>query len=133
MIGADLAYVGTRFLGTKECMVSDAYKQMLIDSVSTDIVYTPVISGVPASFLSGSLKEAGIDPKTAEKPKMDLGLELAGATEGGEKKPWRDIWSAGQGVGSINDLPTTSELVARMKDEYQAAITAQNARAAHWS
>lgn len=133
MMGADLAYVGTRFLGTKECMVSDAYKQMLIDSVSTDIVYTPVISGVPASFLSGSLKEAGIDPKTAEKPKMDLGLELAGATEGGEKKPWRDIWSAGQGVGSINDLPTTFELVARMKDEYQAAITAQNARAAHWS
>ena len=133
MMGADLAYVGTRFLGTKECMISDAYKQMLIDSVSTDIVYTPVVSGVPASFLSGSLKEAGIDPRTAEKPKMDLGLELAGAAEGGEKKPWRDIWSAGQGVGSISDLPSTVDLIARLKQEYHAANSAQTSRAALWS
>ncbi|MEM8813171.1 MAG: nitronate monooxygenase family protein [Pseudomonadota bacterium] len=133
MMGADLAYIGTRFLGTKECTVSDEYKQMLIESVSTDIVYTPVISGVPASFLAGSLKAAGIDPKTAEKPKMDLGLELAGAAEGGEKKAWRDIWSAGQGVGSIRDLPSASELIGRIKAEYHQANAAQQARLAAWS
>ncbi|MBV7395231.1 NAD(P)H-dependent flavin oxidoreductase [Mameliella sediminis] len=133
MMGADLAYVGTRFLGTQECMISDGYKQMLLESNATDIVYTPVISGVPASFLKGSLKAAGIDPRTAETPKMDLGLELAGAQEGGEKKPWKDIWSAGQGVGSITDLPQAADLIARMKDEYTKANAAQTTRAAQWS
>ena len=133
MMGADLAYVGTRFLGTQECAISADYKKMLVDSVSTDIVYTPVVSGVPASFLAGSLHAAGIDPKTAEKPKMDLGLELAGAQEGGEKKAWRDIWSAGQGVGSIHDLPGASELIDRLKAEYHQANAAQANRAAAWT
>lgn len=134
MMGADLAYLGTRFLGTQECMISDDYKQMLLDSAATDIVYTPVISGVPASFMKGSLMEAGIDPKTAATPKMDLGLELAGATsDGGEKKPWKDIWSAGQGVGTMNDLPTAADLIARMKNEYATASAAHAERSAAWS
>ena len=132
-MGADLAYMGTRFLGTQECGVSDEYKQMLVDSTATDIVYTPVVSGVPANFLGQSLKEAGIDPKTAEKPPIDLGLELAGAHDDGEKKLWKDIWSAGQGVGSIADLPKASELVARIKAEYIAANEAQQSRFQGWA
>lgn len=133
MMGADLAYVGTRFLGTQECAISAAYKEMLVASVSTDIVYTPVVSGVPASFLSASLHAAGIDPKTAQRPKMDLGLELAGAQDGGEKKAWRDIWSAGQGVGSIHDLPRAAELIDRLKAEYRAANAAHADCARGWA
>ena len=133
MMGADLAYVGTRFLGTRECAVSDDCKRMLVDSAASDIVCTPAISGVPASFLAGSLKAAGIDPKTSTRPEMDLGLELARASENGEKKPWRNIWSAGQSVGSVSDLPGAVELIARMKDEYLKANAAQRARADGWS
>lgn len=128
MMGADLAYMGTRFLGTRECGISDDYKQMLLEAMATDIVYTPAVSGVPASFLAASLKQAGIDPAKAERPEIDLGLELAGAAEDGQKKAWRDIWSAGQGVGSIHDLPSVSELVARIRSEYLAANEAQRAR-----
>lgn len=128
MMGADLAYVGTRFLATKECGVEDDYKQMLVDTTATDIVFTPAVSGVPANFLAPSLMKAGIDPKTAETPEVDLGLELAGEHGGDEAKPWVDIWSAGQGVGSIKDLPAAAELVARMKSEYAAANQAQAER-----
>ena len=128
VMGADLAYMGTRFLATRECAVADEYKQMPVDTTATDIVYTPVISGVPASFLAPSLEAAGIDPRTAEKPPIDLGLELAGAHEDGEKKPWRDIWSAGQGVDSIQDLPSAAELVARLKAEYDTANQVQAER-----
>jgi len=121
MMGADLAYMGTRFLATQESQVTGDYKQMLVDTTATDIVYTPVISGVPANFLLPSLVAAGIDPKTAKKPDFDLGLELVGAEDDGAPKPWKDIWSAGHGVGSIDDLPTAAELVARLKAEYLAA------------
>ena len=125
MMGADLAYMGTRFLATRECQVTDAYKQMLIDATAMDIIYTPVVSGVPANFLARSLHLAGINPETDQKPAFDLGLELAGAEDDEEKKPWRDIWSAGQGVGSIRDLPTASELITRLKKEYLEAGQAQ--------
>lgn len=128
MMGADLAYVGTRFLATQECGVRDDYKRMLIDTTATDIVFTPAVSGVPANFLAPSLTKAGIDPETAETPEVDLGLELAGAPEGKEAKPWVDIWSAGHGVGSIHDLPTAATLIARMKSEYVAANRAQKER-----
>ncbi len=128
MMGADLAYVGTRFLATRECGVQDDYKQMLIDTSATDIVFTPAVSGVPANFLAPSLRKAGIDPATAATPEIDLGLELAGAKDDGEMKPWRDIWSAGHGVGSIQDLPSAAELISRMKSEYAAANRAQTER-----
>ncbi|MEM8645016.1 MAG: nitronate monooxygenase family protein [Pseudomonadota bacterium] len=133
MMGADLAYMGTRFLATQECQAPEAYKQMLVDTTSLDIVYTPVISGVPANFLAPSLQQAGIDPKTAATPQLDLGLELAGAKEDGEKKPWRDIWSAGQGVGSITDFPSAAALISRLKSEYIAANQAQKKTFDAWS
>lgn len=128
MMGADYAYLGTRFLATQECGVEADYKQMVMDTSAMDVVYTPVISGVPASFLAPSLERAGINPETAEKPPIDLGLELAGAEGSTEKKPWKDIWSAGQGVGSIRDLPRAAELVERLKAEYVVANETQGSR-----
>lgn len=130
---ADLAYVSTRFLGTRECAISEDCKRMLVVSVASDIVYTPADSGVPANFLAESLKVARIDPKTANKPKFDLGLELASALEKGEKRPCRDIWSAGHCVGGMSDLPAAAELIARMKDEYLKANAAQQALEDSWS
>ncbi len=127
MMGADMAYMGTRFIGTQECQVQPEYKEMLTTSSAGDIVYTPKISGVNASFLKPSLDAHAIELATHQKPDhVDFGAELdtemmAQATSA---KPWKDLWSAGHGVGSINDVPTTAELVERLKNEYQTAVSA---------
>ena len=126
MMGADMAYMGTRFIGTQECQVQPEYKEMLTTSSAGDIVYTPKISGVNASFLKPSLDAHDIDLATHQKPDhVDFGAELdtekmAQATSA---KPWKDLWSAGHGVGSIADVPTTAELVKRLKAEYQNAVS----------
>jgi len=125
LMGADLAYMGTRFLATRESLIQAGYKQMLVDSGAADIVHTPAISGVPASFLRASIEAAGIDLKTVELPAhLDFGAELADARDhdrkiSGPAKPWKDIWSAGQGVGSIRDIVATAELVDRLREQYQ--------------
>lgn len=111
LIGADAAYVGTRFIATRESLASDAYKQMLVRSASGDIVYTQAVSGMPANFLKPSLLAAGLDP-AGRRAEVDIGA--------GEAKAWRDVWSAGQGVGSITDIPATAELVDRLVAEYSA-------------
>jgi nitronate monooxygenase len=127
VMGADLAYMGTRFIGTKECPVQAEYKQQLLESSAADITYTPAISGVPASFIRQSIEAAGLDIDTMQAPKyIDFGAELddANSSEKTDKsKPWKDIWSAGQGVGSIDDLPTVDELVTRLKEEYHQVLT----------
>lgn len=113
-LGADFAYLGTRFIATQEAAAPDAYKQMLLDSTSADILYTPAISGIPASFLRPSVIKAGLDPETMKhEGPIDLGLELSAS------KAWKDIWSAGQGVGAIRDVPPAGELCARLIREYQ--------------
>lgn len=118
MMGADLVYIGTRFIAAAESMASTSYKSMLCGSEAADIVYTSAISGVPASFLRGSLISAGLDPDNLpEKKVINVGKELDT-----EAKLWRDIWSAGQGVGSITDIPTAAELVARLGMDYSSAI-----------
>jgi nitronate monooxygenase len=128
-MGADLAYLGTRFITTAESMASDANKQMICQSVAADIVYTPAISGVPASFLRASLVQAGLDPDNLPvKTDINMGAELDT-----ESRAWKDIWSAGQGVGAITDSPSVAELVGRLRAEYDEAIadlTAPGARAA---
>lgn len=133
VMGADLAYMGTRFLATRESAIEAAYKQALLAASAGDIVHTPAVSGVPASFLADSLAAAGIVPEMAGKPDIDLGLELAQAAESGggdgAKRAWRDIWSAGQGVGAIRDLPDAAALVDRLEAEYRAANAEQAARA----
>lgn len=116
--GADLACAGTRFIATRESMASAAYKQMLLNSSAKDIVYTPRISGIPANFLRPSLEANGI---ALDAPDMhgavDLGKELDH-----EGKAWKDIWSAGHGVGSLRDIPPASVLCARMEAEFAASI-----------
>jgi nitronate monooxygenase len=118
-IGADMAYIGTRFLATTEANAMAEYKQMLVDSTSDDVVYTSLFTGVKGNYLRGSVLAAGLDPDQlpeADKSKMNFG-------SGGnmEKKAWRDIWSGGQGVGNIHDILPAGEIVARMVQEYAAA------------
>jgi nitronate monooxygenase len=120
-IGADLAYIGTRFIATREANAQPAYKQMLLDTSAADIVYTNLFSGVLGNYLKPSIRSAGLDPEdlpVADKSKMNF-------ASGGESraKVWRDIWGAGQGVGSIDDLPPVAELVARLETEYREART----------
>lgn len=121
-MGADFAYIGTRFIATEEANAVPEYKQMLIDSAAADIVYTSLFSGVHGNYLKKSVAATGMDPENlpeADKSKMNFGTE-----GGGDKKVWRDIWSAGQGTGSIQDVLPVAELVARMKREYDAAKAA---------
>ena len=117
MLGADFAYLGTRFINTTESRAPEEYKDMIDEAHAADIVYTPAISGIPANFMSQSLIANGLDPKSMpDKTKVDLGKELDH-----EVKAWKTVWSAGQGVGSIDDVPTTAELVARLTREFDEA------------
>lgn len=130
VMGADLAYLGTRFLATQESMVVPEYKQMLVDATAGDVVYTPAISSIPASFLRQSIRAAGLDPDNLAAPgKVDLEHITQPYSKPTEnKKAWRDIWSAGQGVGGIATLPSVGELVAQLRVEYHAAIAALERR-----
>ncbi|MEC7486522.1 MAG: nitronate monooxygenase family protein [Pseudomonadota bacterium] len=131
MMGADLAYLGTRFIGTRECRAQDGYKEMIVESSLSDIVETDRVSGVNASFLAPSLADAGLHEGNGVTAELEIASEPADARdEQGEKRAWRDIWSAGQGVGSIKDLPGVDELVSRLEAEYYDACTAQAGRAA---
>ncbi len=118
--GADFAYLGTRFIATTESRAPEDYKQMILAATAKDIVYTNAISGVNGNFLSASLEAAGLDP--ANLPEFNRELHLGSS----EKRAWKNIWSAGQGVGAIQDVPSTAELVARLKGEYAVAIEGLN-------
>jgi nitronate monooxygenase len=125
MMGADMAYMGTRFLTSQEADVVEEYQEMIINSSSSDIVYTPKISGVNASFIRQSIIDAGIDPKDlTPKAELDFGseLDIDNKEKYTEKKAWLDIWSAGQGVGSISDVTSTANLVESLVNEYHQAI-----------
>jgi nitronate monooxygenase len=118
-LGADLAYLGTRFIATDEGNAPPEYKQMLIDSGAEDIVYTSLFSGVNGNYLRGSVAHAGLDPDhlpEADKTKMNFGTGGNSAA-----KAWRDIWSAGQSVSGVHDVETVDALVARMEREYATA------------
>jgi nitronate monooxygenase len=118
-IGADMAYIGTRFLATTEARVLPEYKQMLVDSGSDDVVYTSLFTGVKGNYLRKSVAAAGFDPDAL--PEADKSSMNFGSAGSMEKKAWRDIWSGGQGVGNIHEVLPTRELVARMAAEYRAA------------
>lgn len=109
-LGADMAYLGTRFLATRECMVSDAQKEMMVEAKADDIVYTPKISGIPANFLRPSILAAGVDLESAHAGKLDLNNEA---------RAWKTVWSAGQGVGSVDDVLPAADLCARLIGEYR--------------
>ncbi|HEV2603908.1 MAG TPA: nitronate monooxygenase family protein [Microvirga sp.] len=114
LLGADLAYLGTRFIATRESMAQEEYKTMLLSSSAKDVVYTPAISGINANFLRPSIAAAGLDPDNLPTgAKLDMGHE---------RKAWKNVWSAGQGTGSIADVPYTAELCGRLAQEYEEAL-----------
>jgi len=115
-MGADLAYVGTRFIASAEARAADPYKQMVVESRAADILYTPFFTGVPGNYLKPSIAAAGLDPEAL--PAADKSTMSFASTR---VKTWRDIWGAGQGVGGIADAPPVADLVARMAAEYAAA------------
>jgi nitronate monooxygenase len=115
VLGADFAYMGTRFIATDEANADPRFKQMILDAQSTDVIYTNKVTGIGASFLRASLVKAGLDwGKGAHTPEATVENEE-------EMIAWRDIWSAGQGVGLVHDVPTVATLVDRLKSEYAAA------------
>ena len=125
VIGADLAYLGTRFIATQESHAPDEYKQMVLTSRAVDIVHTAAVSGVPASFMRQSLENAGFDLATLQaKSESSTGTRLKPLND--EAKAWKTVWSAGQGVGDINDVPTTQQLITRLDTEYREAIKRVN-------
>ena len=124
-MGADLAYMGTRFINTKESKAPEAYRDMIIDARASDIVYTAAVSGVPANFLGPSLQAMGItEEMLSRKVKVDFGEELTAQED--EAKAWATIWSAGQGVSTIKDSPSVSDLISNLKNEFKAAIEEQH-------
>ena len=123
-MGADLAYMGTRFINVDESMADEGYKQMIIESNASDIVYTAAVSGVNANFLRPSLEAMGITEEMWSKSKkIDFGEELDAAKA--EAKAWKTIWSAGQGVTTIQDSVSTADLISRLQNEFIAAIKEQ--------
>jgi nitronate monooxygenase len=119
-LGADLAYLGTRFINTFESQADEAYRNMIIEAVSGDIIHTPAVSGVPASFMRQSLEAAGFPmDKLNQAGEINYGEKLKPIDD--EAKAWKTVWSAGQGVSQIHDVLTVPELVSRLSEEYRNA------------
>jgi nitronate monooxygenase len=117
ILGADLAYLGTRFIATQESLAPDAYKALLVDCGAHDLIFTERVTGVAANWLKPSLRQAGLDPDALPIPVAARRYEHLppGA------RPWRTVWSAGQGIDLINDIPPVAELVQRLRKEYAVA------------
>ena len=116
-MGADFAYIGSAFIATEEARAVDAYKRMIVDSTSDDIVYTSLFTGVHGNYLKGSIRNAGLDPDqlpASDPSKMNFGADSAA------RKAWKDIWGCGQGIGAIGAVVPAAELVARLAREYAA-------------
>ena len=128
-LGADLAYMGTRFIATEEANAEQGYKDMLIKSVADDIVYSSLFTGVAGNYLKGSVKNAGLDP--ADLPDADKSSMNFGSGGNTEAKAWKDIWGSGQGIGSIKDSPTVQALVDQLKEEYLSAAEDFKANSAY--
>jgi nitronate monooxygenase len=115
-MGADFAYIGSRWLATRESNVSEAYRDAIVTSSAADVIYTNLFTGVHGNYLKKSIVAAGLDPDNlpvSDKSKMSFGA--------GSAKAWRDIWGAGQGVGLMEDVPSVAEMVERLTAQYQAA------------
>jgi nitronate monooxygenase len=118
ILGADLAYLGTRFIATREAAAPDEYKAMIVAGSVADVMYTDAINGMPAMWLKASIRAVGLDPEQLPKP-LKRGTDHLPPNV----KPWKNVWSAGQGIGLINDVPTVAELVRRLQQEYVSACS----------
>jgi nitronate monooxygenase len=119
-MGADLAYIGSRFIATEEANADQGYKDMLVESAADDIVYSSLFTGVDGNYLKPSIAKAGMDPDNlpdADKSSMNFGS--GGNTK---SKAWKDIWGSGQGIGSIKDVASVEDVVAEMERDYKAAV-----------
>jgi nitronate monooxygenase len=117
-MGADLAYIGSAFIATREANAAEPYKQMIVESTAADIVYTDFITGVHGNYLRPSLARVGLDPDNlpASNPsKMNFASD--------KPKAWKEIWGSGQGIGAVTDIVPAAELVARLSREYEAVRT----------
>ena len=115
-MGADFAYMGSAFIATEEARASDEYKQCIVNSNSDDIIYSNLFTGVHGNYLAPSIRNAGMDPEhlpESDPSKMDFG--------GDKSKAWKDIWGCGQGIGVIDKVQSTADLIAQLKREFQAA------------
>lgn len=118
-LGADLAYIGSAFIATDEAVAAQGYKQMLVDSQASDIIYSNLFTGVHGNYLRPSILAAGLDPDAL--PESDpTKMNFAEISEG--KKAWRDIWGCGQGIGAIKDIVPAAQLIARLQREYREAL-----------
>lgn len=120
ILGADLAYLGTRFIATQESNAPAAYKDLLVSQSADGLMYTPEVAGVAANWIVESLRMAGLDPNDLPKP---LGPGMRHDHMPDTAKPWVNLWSAGQGIDLIKDIPTVAELVSRLRQEYIAACS----------
>ncbi|MDI1296477.1 MAG: nitronate monooxygenase family protein [bacterium] len=118
MMGADLGYMGSPFIATTEANAEPAYKQMIVDSGASDIVYSDVFTGVLGNYLRPSIVASGMDPDHLPKA---ADMDFAGAMSG-DKKAWRDVWGCGQGIGAIDKIQPAAAFIAQLKAQYQAAI-----------
>jgi nitronate monooxygenase len=116
ILGADLAYLGTRFIATRESAAPEEYKNMLVAGAAADLMYTDAINGVPAMWLKASMRAVGLDPQRLSTP-LRRGTEHLPP----QIKPWSNVWSAGQGIGLIEDIPSVAQLVHRLQQQYVAA------------
>ncbi len=119
-LGADLAYMGTRFIATEEANAERGYKDMLTESVADDIIYSSLFTGVHGNYLKGSVVNAGLDPNNL--PEADKASMNFGSGGNMDVKAWKDIWGSGQGIGSIKDSPTVQTLVDQLTSEFKDAV-----------
>jgi len=127
-LGADLAYVGSAFIATKEANADPAYKEMIVASSGEDIVYTNLFTGVHGNYLRPSIEKAGLDPDNL--PTSDASAMNFGSGGNSKAKAWRDIWGCGQGIGAVKEVPSAAELIARLSDEYDQALAELEAKVA---
>ena len=121
-LGADYAYIGTRFIATKEANASPGYKQMLVDSEAKDIMYSSTFTGVNGNYLTPSVENAGLDPKNLpHADKNDMNFGSSGLSGDNSKKAWKDIWGSGQGIGSIKEISSVKETVDKLYSEYKSS------------
>jgi nitronate monooxygenase len=120
-MGADMAYIGTRFIASEEANADKGYKQEIIDSAGKDIVYSSLFTGVHGNYLRGSIEKAGMDPDNL--PEADKSSMNFGSGGNTDAKAWKDIWGAGQGVGSVHNAPPIADIAAELQSEFDEACS----------